>query len=319
MNAGERVRSYFKRVIDFPGIVRVPEGAKLDALVEAGGRVLAEEETEHQRVLLIETPRGELMLLLDGQLQFYSYDEHRYHEALALVPFLYAREPVRRVGVMGGGDGLIVRELLRHHGDEIESIRVVDIDPAVTDLARNHPRLAELNEGSFRDPRVEVVNRDARAYRSNEPFDLIICDLPDPTSSVLARLYHREFYAGLREQLDPERGLLTVQIPYVPPVFDGVLTTLRSVFPAVRESGLRMYSFVHVGFGLAGVRRLERCRQLPSGTRYLTPETVEGLFYFPPDEQRAEISEPATDENERVLEWYAAYLRDHVEERILYF
>lgn len=318
---GERdpLTYYFKRVIDFPGIVRVPEQAKLDTLIEAGGRVLVERETEFQRILLIETPRGELMLLLDGQLQFYSLDEHRYHETLALVPFLFAERPVRRVGVMGGGDGLIVRELLRHHADEVESIELVDIDPAVTELARTHPRLASLNGKSLSDPRVEVVNADARTYRAPKPFDVIICDLPDPTSRTLCRLYNREFYAHLRDELVPGTGLLTLQIPYMPPVFDGVLTTLRSVFDEVWEYAVRMYSFVHVGFGLAGSNGLERRRGLPVGTRYLTEETVDGIFYFAPDELRARVDQVASEENDRVEEWYSRFLREHVEERILYF
>jgi spermidine synthase len=233
---------------------------------------------------------------------------------------LFAGTPVRSVGVMGGGDGLVARELLRHFGDELERVRIVDIDPAVTDLARTHPRLAALNEGSLSDPRVEVVNGDARAHRSDEPYDLILCDLPDPTSGPLAGLYTREFYAGLAAQLRPGTGILGLQIPYVPRLFDGILATLRSVYASVREYSVRMYSFVHVGFGVAAMRgAAERNRELPAGTRYLTPEVVECLFRFPPDEPRVPVDEVATDANGRIEEWYAAWLRDRVEERILYF
>jgi spermidine synthase len=313
------LREYWKRLTELPGIVRRPEDAKLEALKEAGARVLVERQTKFQRVLLLETPKKEIILLLDGEIQFYSGDEHRFHEALAIVPSLFRRRPLRRVGIMGGGDGLAARELLHHYGDEIELIRIIDIDPAITELGRSHPRLAELNRGSLTDRRVEVVNADALSHCSSEPYDLILCDLPDPTSPVLGRLYCREFYDGLRQQLDPEEGRLAVQIVYVPPLFDGVLTTLRSVFPAVHEYAVWMYSFVRAGFAVCGSAPLERRRSLPQGTRHLTPEALEALFYFAPDEPRLEVSEVSTDAKPRVLDWYEAYLREYFEERILYY
>jgi spermidine synthase len=313
------LEAYFKRIIEFPAIVRRPEDAKLRALDEGGARILAEEVSEFQRLLLLETPKGELVLLLDGEIQFYSGDEQRFHESLAIVPLLFHGEPVRRVGVMGGGDGLIARELLRHFGDEIELIRIIDIDPAITELARTHPRLRELSEDSLLDDRVEVINGDALTYRSDVPFDLVLCDLPDATSPGLARLYHREFYEHLRSQLVPSTGLLGVQIVYIPPLFDGVLTTLRSVFPTVKEYATWMYSFVRAGFAVCGSQPLEQVRDIPGGTRHLTSEALQQMFYFAPDEPRVEVREVSTDENRRVEQWYRSYLHDYFEERILYY
>jgi spermidine synthase len=309
---------YWKRVYELPALVRRPEAAKLAALEGAGSRVLVEEQTDFQRILLLETPKKELLLLLDGELQFYSGDEHRFHESLALVPFVYRRGPIRRVGVMGGGDGLVARELLRHYGDEIKLIRIVDIDPLVTEIGKRVPQLLELNQGSLLDERVEVVNVDALTHVSDEPYDLIVGDLPDPTSPLLGRLYNREFYAHLRSQLESE-GLLAVQVIYVPPLFDGVLSTLRSVFPAVQPYAVWMYSFVRAGFGLCGQQPLERRDALPAGTRHLTPETLEQMFYFAPDEPRVEVEEVSSDADMRVLAWYEQHLRENFEERILYY
>jgi len=310
---------YWKRLYELPGIVRRPEEAKLNALRDAGARVLAEEQTEFQRILMIETPKGEIMLLLDGEIQFYSGDEHRFHESLAIVPFLFRKNRIRRVGVMGGGDGLIARELLGHFGDEIELIRIIDIDPAITRLAKEHSRLLELSRSSLLDERVEIINADALSYRSDEPFDLILCDLPDATSPILAGLYSREFYQHLADQLVPEHGLLGVQIVYVPPLFDGVVNTLRSVFPVVTEYATWMYSFVRAGFALCGQEPLELRRDIPSGTRHLTRQALEQMFYFAPDEPRVKITDVATSENGKVQEWYGTYLRDYFEERILYY
>lgn len=312
-------RDYWKRIVDAPALGNRPEAAKLGALHAAGAQALIDERTAFQHILLLETPKRELMLLLDGELQFYSGDEHRFHESLAIVPVLFRKGALRRVGVMGGGDGLVARELLRHFGDEIEAVRVVDIDPAMTELARSHPRLLELNHRSLLDPRVEVINSDALTFRSAEPFDLIICDLPDPTTPILTRLYNQEFYAGLREQLAGPDALLAVQVVYAPPLFDGVLSTLRSVFPTVREYAVWIYSFVRAGFALCGQRPLQRRRELPAGTRHLTPTALDSLFYFAPDEPRVRIEEVGTDQNGRVASWYDAYLREYLEERILYF
>jgi spermidine synthase len=312
------LESFWKRVIEFPGIVRRPESAKLDALEAVGARVLVQQDSQFQRVLLIETPKNELMLLLDGEIQFYGGDEHRFHESLSIVPALYHPGPLRRVGVMGGGDGLVARELLTHFGNELELIRIVDIDPAVTNLGRTHPRLVELNRGSLLDERVEVINSDALTYQSDQPFDLVLCDLPDPTSPILGRLYNREFYEHLRSQLD-RGGLLGVQIVYVPPLFDGVLQTLRSVFDEVREYAVWMYSFVRAGFALCGNGNLERCREIPTGTRHLSPQSLDLMFYFAPDEPRIAVDEVSNDTNRLVEEWYATYLREYIEERVLYY
>ena len=313
-----RLEDYFKRVIEFPSIVRHPEDAKLEALAGAGARVLAEMQSDFQKILYIETPKKETMLLLDGELQFYSGDEHRYHECLTIVPFLYTDRELRHVAVMGGGDGLVARELLKHYGDVLESIRIIDIDPAVTELAKTHPHLVQLNEGSLLDERVEIINADAVEYRTDRPFDLIIGDLPDPTSSLLANLYTREYYERLRSQLSAG-GLLALQILYFQPAFDGLLTTLRCVFPHVREYSVEMYSFVRCGFALCGDGELKRVRELPRGTRYLTEKVVDWLFYFPPDEPRIDVNEVSTTADPKVIEWYGDYLRDQFEERILFY
>lgn len=313
-----RLEDYFKRVMEFPGVVRHPEEAKYQALADAGSRVLHQEQSDFQRILYLETPRGETMLTLDGELQFYSGDEHRYHESLAVVPFLFLPEGVRRVAVMGGGDGLIARELVRHFGGELESIEVIDIDPAVTRLATTHPRMLELNRRSLLDDRVRVVNADATRYRGDRSYDLIICDLPDPTNEALAGLYTREYYRHLESQLAPG-GLMALQIVYFQPLFDGLLATLRSAFPEVLEYSVEMYSFVRCGFCLCGRERLERQREIPQGTRFLTPEVLDWLFYFPPDEPRLRVEEISTADEPRVLAWYREFLRDQFEERILFY
>src|SRR6185369_7354792 len=129
-----------------------------------------------------------LRLYLNGNLQFSSRDEYRYHESL-VHPGLGALPHARRVLVLGGGDGLAVREILKYPG--IESITLVDLDPEMTRLFTTHPLLSSLNAHSFTNPRVHVINADAFPWldQNQEMFDFIVVDFPDPTNYSLGKLY----------------------------------------------------------------------------------------------------------------------------------
>src|SRR5262249_46160335 len=142
---------------------------------------------------------------LNGNLQFASADEYRYHEALvhpALLAATRARgQGPRRVLVLGGGDGLALRELLAHRS--VEGVTLVDLDPAMTDLGRSFEPLARINERAFEDPRVQVVNEDAMVWLDTAPggWDAAIVDFPDPNSFALGKLFTRRFFQVLGEHL----------------------------------------------------------------------------------------------------------------------
>ena len=125
-----------------------------------------------------------MRLWLDNGLQFSSKDEDRYHEALVHPPMAAARDRTR-VLVIGGGDGLAVRELLEY--DDVREIKLVDIDPEMTRLAREYPLLTGLNRNALSDDRVEVINADAFTWthKTDQRFGVILCDLPDPNGSRL--------------------------------------------------------------------------------------------------------------------------------------
>jgi len=169
--------------------------------------VVHSEQTRYQRIVMTRW-KDDHWLYLDGGLQFSSYDEERYHEPLVHPAMTLAAEH-RRVLVLGGGDGLAVREILRHPA--VEEVVVVDLDPRMTELARRHPVLRELNRGVLDDPRVRVVNADAYAFlrRSEAVFDVAVVDLPDPKTVTLARLYSRPFYALLKRHLTPGGTVVT--------------------------------------------------------------------------------------------------------------
>jgi spermidine synthase len=165
--------------------------------------VVLAKTSAYQRIVL--TRAGQhFQLFLNGNLQFSSSDEYRYHEAL-VHPALALVPGARRVLVLGGGDGLAVREILKYPG--VTEIVLVDLDPEMTRLARENPLMRDLNQGSLSNPRVQVVNADAFVWLADAPpsrFDAAFVDFPDPHNFSLGKLYTRHFYARLRQRLDPD-------------------------------------------------------------------------------------------------------------------
>jgi len=167
------------------------------------------EQTPYQRLVMTQGDLGRTCLYINAGTQFCSSDEQRYHEMLVHPAFVIAPNATR-VLVLGGGDGLAVREVLKY--PLVGSIVLVDLDPAMTGLSRTDPRIRALNEGSLDDSRVRVVNDDAFSWlsRQDELWDVIIVDLPDPRVLELAKLYSLEFYTELRAHLT-KNGAATVQ------------------------------------------------------------------------------------------------------------
>jgi len=255
--------------------------------------VVASELSAYQRIVL--TERGDdVRLFLDGDLQFSSRDEHRYTEAL--VHPVLARDPAR-VLVLGGGDGLAARELLRH--PSVREVVQVELDPAVVELART--RLAGLNAGAFDDPRVRLVLDDAFHWLRTAPtagFDAVVVDLPDPDTPVLARLYSTEFYGMVGRVLAPD-GLLTVQAgsPFsTPTAFWRTIGTVGSAGFAVTPFHVHVPSFGDWGFALAAAGPAAPEPVLSAQApprRFLDGATLRAATAFPLD--RAPLAlEPST-------------------------
>ncbi len=148
--------------------------------------------------------KDDLRLFLNSHLQFSSRDEYRYHEAL-VHPGLAALPGARRVLVLGGGDGLAVREILKY--PTVESITLVDLDPEMTHLFSTHPVLSALNRHSLTAPRVHVINADAFRWldANTEQFDFIVADFPDPTNYSLGKLFTTTFYRLAAKHLSARR------------------------------------------------------------------------------------------------------------------
>ncbi len=246
-------------------------------------RVIFSRTTHYQRIVLTKW-RDDLRLFLNAHLQFSSRDEYRYHEAL-VHPGLSALPWAHRVLVLGGGDGLALREILKY--PNVESITLVDLDRQMTSLFTIHPVLAELNQHSFSNPRVDVINADAFPWlaSNSDMFDFAVVDFPDPTSYALGKLYTTAFYRVLEKHLS-RQGLLVVQS--TSPLF------ARSSFWCIRETiqqtGMRTWpyhlyvpSFGEWGFVLAGTNDYHPPATLPQNLRFLTPELLPDMFVFPND------------------------------------
>jgi spermidine synthase len=246
------------------------------------------ETTPYQR-LVVTRWRDDIRLYLNQNLQFSSRDEYRYHEAL-VHPGLAALPGAKRVLVLGGGDGLAVREILKY--PQVESVTLVDLDPAMTRLFSTAPLLRGLNADSLNSPRVKVVNADAARWLedSAELFDFVVADFPDPTSYAIGKLYSTGFYRLLEKHLAP-RALLVVQATspfYARQSFWTVVATLEHAgFQAAPYHAL-VPSFGEWGFILAGRAPYVPPAQYPVATRFLNPETMATLLRFPADMARVE-------------------------------
>ncbi|HEX2095252.1 MAG TPA: polyamine aminopropyltransferase [Longimicrobiaceae bacterium] len=245
-------------------------------------QVIFSRNSRYQRIVLTAW-KDDLRLFLNGHLQFSSRDEYRYHEAL-VHPGLAALPGARRVLVLGGGDGLAVREVLKYPGPEVT---LVDLDPEMTRLFSTHQVLTGLNEGALKSPRVRVVNADAFVWlaRNEEMFDFVVVDLPDPSNYAVGKLYTTAFYRLLARRLSRD-GLVVVQS--TSPMF--ARTAFWSIVETLKASGLRTYpyhvyvpSFGEWGFVLAGRGGYTPPARLPERLRFLTPRLVPQLFDFPLD------------------------------------
>lgn len=265
--------------------------------------IIAYRHSAYQEIVV--TRRGDdVRLYLDGGLQFSTRDEYRYTESL-VYPALGAG--ARSVLVLGGGDGLAARELLRQPG--IDTIHQVELDPAVIELART--TLREANGGSLDNPRISVVIDDAMNWlrRAEVPaggFDAVIVDLPDPDTPVLGRLYSTEFYALLARVLAPS-GLLVVQAgsPFsTRTAFWRTVSTIHSAGYGVTPYHVHVPTFGDWGFVLARRGDVAPTPAMPPGApplRFLDQRVLDAATVFG-DDVRPRPVEPSTLDNPRIVE-----------------
>lgn len=240
----------------------------------------------YQRIVVTRGGAGH-RLFLNGNLQFAERDEYRYHEAL-VHPVMAAHGAPKKVAVLGGGDGMAVREILKY--PSVESVTLVELDPNMTKLFAEHETLAALNGGSLKSPKLHIVNTDAFKWlqEGDDVFDVIVVDFPDPTNFAIGKLYTNSFYALLDKRLAAS-GYAVVQTtsPLVArQSFWTVATTIESVGLTATPYHVHVPSFGEWGFVIASHRPYRRPEALPTGLRYLSLPTLPLMFDFPLDMAR---------------------------------
>ena len=245
--------------------------------------VIFSRETRYQHIVLTKW-KDDLRLFLNTHLQFSSRDEYRYHEAL-VHPGLAALPGARRVLVMGGGDGLAIREILKY--PSVESVTQIELDPEMTRLFSTNPALTALNQNALTQPRVRIINDDAFRWldRSSDFFDFIVADFPDPTNYSIGKLFTTTFYRLAAKHLSAG-GLMVVQS--TSPLF--ARQSYWCIVETVKQAGLNAYpyhvyvpSFGEWGYVLASQVPFEAPQQLPSNLRFLSARNVAEMFVFPND------------------------------------
>jgi spermidine synthase len=261
--------------------------------------IILARDSRYQHLVLTRF-KDDLRLFLNSHLQFSSRDEYRYHEAL-VHPGLAAVSVPRHVLVLGGGDGLAVREILKY--PQIESITLVDLDPEMTKLFSTHPMLTQLNQKSLLSPKLHVINADAFPWidANTDSFDFIVIDFPDPTNYSLGKLYTTAFYRAVARHLSAQ-GFMVVQS--TSPMF--ARDSFWCIAQTLKQAGLQTYpyhvyvpSFGEWGFVLAGTHDFSPPTSLPSGLRFLSLDGLPTLFQFPPD--MAPLAMPPNQLNSQVL------------------
>lgn len=230
-------------------------------------RIIYTKQSPYQKIV-VTAFKGDFRLYLNQHLQFSSIDEYRYHYVL-VHPTMQRLPRIQRVLILGAGDGLALREVLQY--SEVQEVILVDLDSSVVQLCKTFPPIAALNNGSLQDPRVRVLYRDAFEVLQDTSlgfFDVILADLPDPSTPDLARLYSVEFYAQCKRHLGMGGGLVTQATStfFAPAVFQCIGESVRAAFGNASPLNINVPSFGEWGFWV-GIH-------LPDAAQNRQPSTI---------------------------------------------
>ena len=275
-----------------------------------GDPVVYQSHSPYQR-LVVTRWKDDTRLYINGNLQFSSRDEARYHEALVL-PAMQMVSDASRILILGGGDGLAAREVLKY--PQVKHVTLVDLDPDMTATFKTSAALSALNQGSLSHPKMHVVNDDAAKWLEglSEKFDVIIIDLPDPSNFSLGKLYSVPIYRLVARHLQPQ-GKIVVQStsPYFAPnAYWSVVATLEAAGLSTAPYHVYVPSFGEWGFVLAGFdKQFPVPQKFDVPTRYLNAQTAAEMFRFPPDMARRKV-EPNYLNNQILVSYFESDWRN---------
>lgn len=270
-------------------------------------KVIYSEQTPYQKLVLTKH-KDDVRLYINGNIQFSSSDEYRYHEALVHVPMSAAKKR-EKVLILGGGDGLAVREVLKYK--EVQQIDLVDLDAGVTELCRSNKDIKKLNEGSLDNSKLKIYNEDAYEFlESNmgkDVYDVILVDMPDPNSETVNKLYTDLFYRLCSRNLS-EEGVMAVQSTspyYAGDAFWCIHETVKQEMPFVYPYHVQVPSFGDWGFQLASKTEIQiENLTLQQEGKFLTQDNLQGIFLFGEDERSKKELEVNSLSSPKLLQYY---------------
>lgn len=252
-------------------------------------QVIYQKQTAYQKIVVTDSDAThDQRLYIDGHIQFSSRDEYRYHEAL-VHPLLSIAGKKENVLILGGGDGLAIREVLKHK--EVKRIDLVDIDPEMTHLGKNLYQLAKLNNHSLSDERVNVYNQDAFTFinQAGILYDRVIIDMPDPHNEAINKLYSKEFYNMIIRRMSTDGYLVSQSSSpfFTHQTFWCIEATLAAVFTETLSYQTHIPSFGIWGFNLARKKTaFPEQFDFDIETKYINSEAMQAATVFAKDIQK---------------------------------
>jgi len=255
-------------------------------------QIIYKKQTQYQKIVVTKSNiTDEHRLYIDGHIQFSSRDEYRYHESL-VHPLLSIPGDVSNVLVLGGGDGLAVREILKH--DAVKLIHLVDIDPEMTKLGKHLYLLSKINDRSLDNPKLTIFNEDAFTFinKAGMLYDRVIIDMPDPHNEAINKLYSKEFYTMIRKRMSPE-GIIVTQSSspfFTHKTFWSIEKTLDTVFEDTLSYHVTIPSFGIWGFNIARMNKeIPEDFKFGIKTKFMDASTMQAAMIFGKDTQKVEV------------------------------
>jgi len=237
-------------------------------------------QSTYNSIQVFETIYNHKLLVCDGIVQVHEGDEYRYHECLAIVPYLFTHH-ARNILIVGGGDGLCAKQLFRF---PIDSITIVEIDPEIPKICKTFINGSE----AFENKKVKIIHQDAIDFVSDVKYELIICDLTDPSHEYSARLYTFEYLEHLKSMLTKDGTIATQAVGplYQPKAFWCLYNTYIKAFPEYNVLAYKCFlPFVvtQIGFIMATPNPISV--QIPEDLKYIDNFNFSSLFSMDKDER----------------------------------
>ena len=280
---------------------------KLTSMIENKlyqNNIIYTQQTPYQKIV-VTGDRKRIQFYINGTIQFDSIDEHRYHESL-VHPAMLSSKAHENILIIGGGDGMALREVLKY--DDVQHLTLVDLDPVITSLFKEHPLLSRLNSHAYSNSKVKVVNQDAWKFieNANVLYDVIIVDLPDPNNISISRLYSQTFYNLLKNQLS-KVGVIITQASsplFTREAFWSIKKTLEETKLYTKAYHTYIPSFGEWGFVMASHFPIHFNTLKPKeGLKYLTHESLQRMELFDPDMSEVEVK-PNRLSNHALIHYY---------------